>query len=589
MRVTVTLALPSGATMTVQLPDDVPLIRLVPALVHKLELPLIDDAGRSWQYELVPLGQEPISASRTLAEVGLEAQAVLRLRTRTLGWAGVSAQSQAVNPLDAHLHTSTRRAAHRDAFQREQETDVGRRWLGIIVFLIYMGFRLLGGVFSDDPEPTLSVPDPPVATRRITPIVPTPTRPALPTVTPIPLPLLTVDSPVIMVDFLYYLYKDGVGYGLWRLDLAADGGEPERLLTVSDQRETDRQLVVREDMLYLPVGEERAIWQLPAGSDQPSPVRIGERLLFEPPVVLGDYQLFRDQTGGTYRPLYVAMSAAITGTTVISLPVMVGPDWQAHQVLFNGILYFPGLNDDSGLELWRSDGTGEGTYLLRDIYPGPSDSDPEQLVATTDYIYFTAWNGNAEQELWRSDGQDAEQLTDLRGGADASPRDLTLVAGELIFTARALTAQRAALHLYGTTDQPALAPLDYDANDELVAAQMIVWDDQFAFLVRQSGRTPLTIYNPRTRHSRQLLLPTDDIAQIYSAGAHLLVRSEQGYWSTLAERAAIMQPLTPGPGPLVAVVAEEVGSTLLIDQHATLWRFEVDGALTRLTQLAGTN
>jgi len=61
-----------------------------------------------------------------------------------------------------------------------------------------------------------------------------------------------------------------------------------------------------------------------------------------------------------------------------------------------------------GRELWRSDGTGAGTQLVRDVNPGPAGSRPIRLRGSSPIflgsVYFTADNASVGQELWRTDG-----------------------------------------------------------------------------------------------------------------------------------------------------------------------------------------
>ena len=41
-----------------------------------------------------------------------------------------------------------------------------------------------------------------------------------------------------------------------------------------------------------------------------------------------------------------------------------------------GVLYFVADDGISGYELWKSDGTGAGTVLVKDIEPGATESFP---------------------------------------------------------------------------------------------------------------------------------------------------------------------------------------------------------------------
>ena len=74
--------------------------------------------------------------------------------------------------------------------------------------------------------------------------------------------------------------------------------------------------------------------------------------------------------------------------------------------VFKGEYYFVGESSNSvGEELWKSDGTEEGTVMVKDIWPTyQKSSQPHNFVATTDYLYFVADDGVHGKELWRTDG-----------------------------------------------------------------------------------------------------------------------------------------------------------------------------------------
>ena len=55
--------------------------------------------------------------------------------------------------------------------------------------------------------------------------------------------------------------------------------------------------------------------------------------------------------------------------------------------------------NELGTEVWRTDGTSEGTRIVRDIVPGPGSSWPGNLVGTNERAFFIANN-----QLWASDG-----------------------------------------------------------------------------------------------------------------------------------------------------------------------------------------
>lgn len=91
----------------------------------------------------------------------------------------------------------------------------------------------------------------------------------------------------------------------------------------------------------------------------------------------------------------------------------------------NGISLFMATTAGQGRELWKTDGTSEGTVLVKDIEPGPSSSigyDYSDGAVMAGIFYFRAANGSQGNELWRSDGTDAGTyiVKDLNPGAPHS-------------------------------------------------------------------------------------------------------------------------------------------------------------------------
>ena len=72
--------------------------------------------------------------------------------------------------------------------------------------------------------------------------------------------------------------------------------------------------------------------------------------------------------------------------------------------VMNGIIYFRADDGVNGIELWRSDGTALGTYMVLDIVPGSGSGAPGGFTHTNNMLFFTAGTGSS---LWRSDGTTA--------------------------------------------------------------------------------------------------------------------------------------------------------------------------------------
>ena len=89
----------------------------------------------------------------------------------------------------------------------------------------------------------------------------------------------------------------------------------------------------------------------------------------------------------------------------------------------NGKLLFLARHDVYGIELWYSDGTAEGTQLLKDINPtGTGLPGNPNFTRLGNYVYFFADDGQNGLELWRTDGTEAntQLVQDLNPGPPSS-------------------------------------------------------------------------------------------------------------------------------------------------------------------------
>jgi ELWxxDGT repeat protein len=88
-----------------------------------------------------------------------------------------------------------------------------------------------------------------------------------------------------------------------------------------------------------------------------------------------------------------------------------------------------------GFELWKSDGTPEGTVLVKDINPGAEGSIPAALTNVDGTLLFSATDGSSGRELWRSDGTDTGTVLvqDLAPGRAASTPTELLAVGPCAF------------------------------------------------------------------------------------------------------------------------------------------------------------
>jgi len=110
----------------------------------------------------------------------------------------------------------------------------------------------------------------------------------------------------------------------------------------------------------------------------------------------------------------------------------------SHFTSVNQLLFFSATDGTNGYELWKSDGTSDGTVMVKNINPGAGDSNPANLLNINGVLYFTADNGTDGIELWKSDGTDAgtAMIKNISpGGNSSSPASLINISGVLYFSA----------------------------------------------------------------------------------------------------------------------------------------------------------
>jgi ELWxxDGT repeat protein len=103
--------------------------------------------------------------------------------------------------------------------------------------------------------------------------------------------------------------------------------------------------------------------------------------------------------------------------------------------LLNGIAYFCARDPFEGWELWRSDGTEAGTWMVLGLEPRPGNLSPANVVVWKNQIFFSAVFGTNQTALMKSDGTSNGTFVVKSGftlGADPSLGGLAAV-GDLLF------------------------------------------------------------------------------------------------------------------------------------------------------------
>ncbi|RMH15220.1 MAG: hypothetical protein D6696_21295 [Acidobacteria bacterium] len=246
-------------------------------------------------------------------------------------------------------------------------------------------------------------------------------------------------------DLVYFAADDGIsGFELWRTDGTVDGtrqvfdlcpgpcdsgfrADPdfivpfgERLIVSANDLMRGREVWAIED------GEATLIADTCPGecSGALAPFRrLGDAIVYSAFFGLDEgYKLMR-------------LDGTPEGTTPITDGSLLEVTTYSSIVLGDRLL-FAGRDALYGWELWSTDGTSEGTALLRNLTPETNVSaNPHDLVALGEAVFFSADDGVHGRELWRSGGGSATttMVRDIEPGEDDSSIGPLLRAGDRLY------------------------------------------------------------------------------------------------------------------------------------------------------------
>lgn len=253
-------------------------------------------------------------------------------------------------------------------------------------------------------------------------------------------------------DEIYFQAKNSISsrVELWK----SDGTEAGTVL-VKDINPTEnessqpRNFVVYNDLLYFTAETEpnhREIYYTDGteiGTQRLSTLPLEESLIVYELFSLNDLLIFKAvgdveleiyASDGTHEGTFLLKDININGGSMSQLDQL---------IIFNNELYFQAYTDDYGTELWKTDGTTDGTVLVKDINPlfdsYALSSTPRSFAVFDNKLFFMADDGEHGYELWFSDGTtDGTMLyNDINSGVSSSWSDyLTVCNNKLYFAAQ---------------------------------------------------------------------------------------------------------------------------------------------------------
>jgi len=221
---------------------------------------------------------------------------------------------------------------------------------------------------------------------------------------------------------VYFIADDFVnGKELWKSDGTAAGTVLVKDIWAGSTGSDVKNLVSTSNYLYFYAndsthGEElwrtdgtvagtKIVRELRAGTQ--NGVLIPSNLDAKYTAVLGDTLYFAGVTNVEGSEIWRTNGDSATTELVIDLSpgINSGFGYNSEIIAYDNKIYFLGKDGNhTNLELWKTDGTAAGTQMLLDIGPGMNPGYVDRLTVASDGFYFYANDSIHGLELWKSDG-----------------------------------------------------------------------------------------------------------------------------------------------------------------------------------------
>jgi ELWxxDGT repeat protein len=243
-------------------------------------------------------------------------------------------------------------------------------------------------------------------------------------------------NPANLVDVngaVYFITNDGnSGVKLWKSDGTENGTTMIKNFDVALSDNFRHMVNVSGTLFFVTLTPGWALWKSDGTSE--GTVVLKDNIGYPDYLTSVNNTLFFSANGGNGTELWKS-NGTIEGTVMVkdinpSTTAVNSSNPNALTAVGN-LLYFNAYTEATGQELWKSDGTEQGTVLVKDIVPGAGSSEPRYIVDVNGVIFFSGSDGAFHYDLWKTDGTAAGtvMVKDLASG----PYGLVNLNGTLFF------------------------------------------------------------------------------------------------------------------------------------------------------------
>ena len=152
--------------------------------------------------------------------------------------------------------------------------------------------------------------------------------------------------------------------------------------------------------------------------------------------VVGDIAYFTAHESGYGYELF-STDGTINGTSMVKDINPYGDSNVQYMANIDGKLYFSADDGVHGMEPWVSDGTPAGTRMIQDIVKGPASSNPSEFVEANGDVYFAANNSQGERHLYRDVWQSgvANHIWEIEDGSVFGEASAVATYGDAVYMA----------------------------------------------------------------------------------------------------------------------------------------------------------